>query len=61
MEIFLLSFVVMCLAALAMAVGAIAGRRPIEGGCGGAECADGAGIGCGACGAGDASIERLES
>lgn len=51
METFLLSFFVVSLAVLGMAVGALAGRRPLTGGCGGADCADGTGIGCAACGA----------
>ncbi len=50
MEIFVLSFIVVSLAVLGMAVGALAGRRPITGGCGGVDCADATGIGCGACG-----------
>jgi len=49
MTIFILTFLIVLLAVLGMAVGAIAGRKPIQGGCGkGLE--TGAGIGCGACG-----------
>lgn len=52
MEIFVLSFCIVCLAVLGMAVGALAGRRPLNGGCGSADRADGTGIGrCRACGA----------
>ncbi len=43
MAIFLLSFLVVGLAVLGMAVGVLAGRRPIKGGCGGADCPDCAG------------------
>jgi hypothetical protein len=50
MELFLASFLVFCLAVLGMAVGALAGRPPLEGGCGRADCSDRSGIGCGACG-----------
>jgi len=50
MEIFLLSFVIVLLAIIGMAIGALAGRRPLTGGCGGAGRSLGAGIGCGACG-----------
>ncbi len=42
MAIFLISFLVIALAALLMALGAIAGRRPITAGCGGCETCDGA-------------------
>jgi hypothetical protein len=42
MATFLLSFVVIVLAVLGMAVGVLAGWRPLGGGCGGADCA-----GCG--------------
>ena len=52
MEVFFLSFLVFFLAVLGMAVGALMGRRPLAGGCGGTDCAAGAGIGCGACGVG---------
>jgi hypothetical protein len=62
MAIFLSSFLIVCLAVLGMAVGALAGRRPIAGGCGAADRADEAGIGCGACGAGDCdSGDRRET
>ena len=42
MATFLLSFVVIVLAVLGMAVGVLVGRRPLGDGCGGADCA-----GCG--------------
>ena len=73
MKIFLLSFLVVSLAVLGMAIGALAGRRPLKGGCGDADCAEGAEVGCGACGTGNqegdtngvegfaASGEQLES
>jgi len=50
MEVFLFTFLVLCLAMLGMALGVLAGRRPLEGGCGRLDCADRAGVGCGACG-----------
>lgn len=50
MKIFILTFLVILLAILGMSIGAFAGRRPIQGGCGGKERDIGAGIGCGACG-----------
>ena len=50
MKIFLLSFLVVLLAVLGMSVGVFAGRRPLQGGCGGKDRTIGAGIGCGACG-----------
>jgi hypothetical protein len=50
MKIFILSFLVVSIAILGMAVGLFAGRRPIQGGCGGKDRDIGAGIGCGACG-----------
>ena len=50
MTIFILSFLAVLLAVLGMSVGALAGRRPLQGGCGGKDRSIGAGIGCGACG-----------
>ncbi len=50
MTIFILSFLVVLLAVLGMSVGALVGRRPLQGGCGGKDSSIGAGIGCGACG-----------
>jgi hypothetical protein len=50
MTIFILTFLVVLLAVLGMSVGAFAGRRPLQGGCGGKDLEIGAGIGCGACG-----------
>ena len=47
---FILTFLVVSIAILGMAVGLFAGRRPIQGGCGGKDREIGAGIGCGACG-----------
>jgi hypothetical protein len=35
MQIFLLTFVVVCVLVIAMAIGVILGRRPIKGTCGG--------------------------
>ena len=55
MEIFLISFFVVGLAVLGMAVGTLAGRQPLKGGCGEADCADRAGFGCPACGTPDPS------
>ncbi len=52
MEIFLLTFVIVLLAVLGMAVGALAGRQPLRGGCGAPDCAGGGDLGCGACGGG---------
>ena len=49
MAIFLASFLIVCLAVLGMAVGALAGRRPITAGCGSVDCIKRSGIGCGAC------------
>ena len=37
MTIFLVTFLVICIAILAMAVGVLVGRRPIGGSCGGLE------------------------
>ncbi len=59
MEIFVLSFFVVSLAVLGMAVGVLAGRRPIMGGCGGVDRADVTGIGCGACGRKGGSTHQL--
>lgn len=50
MKIFILTFLVILLAILGMSIGALAGRRPIQGGCGGKGREIGAGIGCGTCG-----------
>ena len=50
MTIFILSFLVVLMAVLGMSVGVLAGRPPIQGGCGGKDRGIGAGIGCGACG-----------
>ncbi len=47
MEIFILSFLIVSLAALGLALGVIAGRPPIRAGCGGAADPD---SGCGICG-----------
>jgi hypothetical protein len=46
MEIFLMSFVIMGLAILGMAVGVLLGRRPIAGSCGGL---GQLGLACGSC------------
>ena len=40
MTIFLLSFLVVGLSMLGLAVGVLAGRRPIKGGCGSTDCPD---------------------
>ena len=45
MAIFLLSFLVVGLAMLGLAIGVLAGRRPIKGSCGGVNCPDCAGAG----------------
>ena len=45
MELFLIAFGVMALAACGMALGAIAGRRPLRSGCGEAACELGGGDG----------------
>jgi len=50
MTIILLSFLGVSMAVLGMSGGVFAGRRPIQGGCGGKDPEIGAGIGCGACG-----------
>ena len=50
METFLLSALIVCLAVLGMAVGALLGRRPLSAGCVDKGRSLGAGIGCGACG-----------
>jgi hypothetical protein len=50
MMTFILSFLVVSIAILGMSVGILAGRRPIQGGCGGKDREIGAGIGCGSCG-----------
>ena len=50
MMTFILTFLVVSIAILGMSVGILAGRRPIQGGCGGKNREIGAGIGCGACG-----------
>jgi hypothetical protein len=49
MAVFLLSFLIVSLAILGMAVGTLAGRPPITGGCGGVERMDSTEIGCKAC------------
>jgi hypothetical protein len=49
MAVFLLSFLVVCLAVLGMAVGALMGRPPLAGGCGGPEGADPTGTRCAVC------------
>jgi len=61
MEIFLFTFLVLCLAILGMALGVLAGRRPLEGGCGRSDCADRAGVGCGVCQAGEESREDMRT
>lgn len=50
MEIFLISFLLLVLASLCMAVGVIAGRRPIRAGCGRFDAPNGAGASCDICG-----------
>jgi len=49
MTVFLLSFLIVSLAILGMAVGTLAGRPPITGSCGGVERIDGTEFGCKAC------------
>ena len=61
MATFVLSFAIVCLAVLGMAVGVLAGRRPIAGSCGGGTCARELGPGCGACGAGAGDGETRHS
>lgn len=50
MEIFLLSFLIVSLAVLGLAVGVIAGRQPIRAGCGGLGGAEGVVRECEICG-----------
>lgn len=50
MKLFLLTFLVVGIAVLAMAVGSLIRRRPLSGGCHRAGMALGAGVGCGVCG-----------
>ena len=47
MSIFLVTFVVMSLAALGMAIGVITGRRELKGSCGGLNAVDGGECPCG--------------
>ncbi len=61
MEVFVVTFIVLCLAMLGMALGVLAGRRPLEGGCGRSDCADRAGIGCEVCETGERSREALRT
>ncbi len=61
MEVFLFTFLVLCLAMVGMALGVLAGRRPLEGGCGRSDCADRAGVGCGVCETGEGSREALRT
>lgn len=53
MNVILLSFIVVCLSILGLAVGVVFGKRPLTGGCGETGKSLGAGIGCGACGVED--------
>lgn len=46
MEIFLISFVVIAIAVLGMAIGVVLGRRPIKGSCGGLNTIDGLECAC---------------
>lgn len=46
MEILLITFIVMTLAVLGMAVGVMLGRSPIKGSCGGLNNMDGVSCGC---------------
>ena len=50
MELFLISFLVIVLATLGMALGVIAGRRPIRAGCGKIDALNDADAGCDFCG-----------
>lgn len=50
MKVILLSFVIICLSVLGLAIGILFGKRPLQGGCGETGKSLGAGIGCGACG-----------
>ncbi len=47
METIILTFVILLLAIVGLAVGVIAGRDPIKGSCGGLACLKG--VSCGAC------------
>jgi len=49
----LLSFMIVCLSLLGLAIGILFGKRPLAGGCGDTGKSLGAGIGCGACGVED--------
>ena len=57
MTVFLISFLVIALAALAMALGLLVGRRPIKAGCGSLLALEGVDGGCEICGG---SCEGLE-
>lgn len=46
MEIFLITFIVMAIAVLGMAIGVLLGRSPIRGSCGGLNNIDGLECGC---------------
>lgn len=50
MTLFLLTFLVVTVAIVAMAVGSLLRRRPLSGGCHRAGMALGAGVSCGVCG-----------
>jgi hypothetical protein len=50
MSVFLLSFLVVSLAVLGMALGTLLGRRPLTGGCGEPDSTDRSGVGCALCG-----------
>ncbi len=61
MTVFLISFLVIALAALAMALGVLAGRRPIDSGCGSLLALEEADIDCEICGGSCETKQRSRS
>ncbi|NIO10980.1 MAG: (Na+)-NQR maturation NqrM [Deltaproteobacteria bacterium] len=58
MEVFFISFVIIGLAILGMALGVLMGRSAIKGSCGGLSTIDGSDKECPVCGAGGKSDEK---
>lgn len=58
MEIFLISFVVLVLASIGMALGVIAGRSPITAGCGNIDQLGDKGAGCAICGKPNPTVKQ---
>jgi hypothetical protein len=61
MELFLATFLVVALAALGMAVGVIAGRRPIGAGCGRVDASGDVQAGCEICGAEQSACRGMQA